>query len=206
MDLNADQSNDKLADGRLIEQYRAGREHAFDVLVNRYQQELFHFLVRFTGSRPAAEDVFQETFLQVHVSIDTFQTDKRFKPWLFTIAANKARDYLRRSNRRAASRLSAPIQGAAGEEDRQFLDLIQADLPMPDEQAARRETQERVQKVVATLPDHLREILILAYFHQFAYKEIAQMLEIPLGTVKSRLHSAVGSFSDLWKRFSKEPH
>ena len=206
MDPNADPSHDKLGDGRLIEQYRAGHEHAFDVLVHRYQQELYHFLVRFTGSRHAAEDVFQETFLQVHLSIDTFQTDKRFKPWLFTIAANKARDYLRRTNRRAALRLSAPIQGDAGEEDRQFLDLLQADLPMPDEQATLRETQERVQKVVISLPDHLREILILAYFHQFAYKEIAEMLKIPLGTVKSRLHSAVGSFADLWKRSANEPH
>ena len=142
--------------------------------------------------------------MQVHISIDRFETSKRFKPWLFTIAANKARDHLRRNKRRATAQLSAPIQ-AGSEEERQFLDLMQADLPLPEDEAALRETQERVRQVVQSLPDHLREILLLAYFHQFPYKEIASMLGIPLGTVKSRLHTAVGTFADLWKRRQQQP-
>jgi len=200
MDIHAEKSPDSAADERLIEMYRDGQEEVFSVLVNRYQQELFHFLVRFTSNRAAAEDVFQETFLQVYRSIDSFETSRRFKPWLFTIAANKARDHLRRSKRRSTVPLSAPVQSGPNDQDKQFLDLMEADLPLPEDEAARKETQQRVSEVVQGLPDHLREILLLAYFHQFPYQQIADMLEIPLGTVKSRLHSAVGTFAQSWKK------
>ena len=200
MDARDDKSPDPAADEHLIDMYRQGREEAFAVLVNRYQQELFHFLVRFTSNRAAAEDVFQDTFLQVYQSIDSFETSRRFKPWLFTIAANKARDHLRRSKRRSTVPLSASVQSVSDEQDRQFLDLMEADLPLPEDEAARKETQQRVSQVVDSLPDHLREILLLAYFHQFPYQQIADMLEIPLGTVKSRLHSAVGTFAQSWKK------
>jgi RNA polymerase sigma-70 factor (ECF subfamily) len=188
-----------LSDAKLVEAYKQGREDAFALLVGRYRMELFHFLARFLGDRAAADDVFQETFLQVHLSIETFDTERRFKPWLFTIAANKARDYLRRRMQRSAAPLSAPV-GGGGDGDREFLDLLQGPGEMPTAEMENRETRELVRDVVTSLPDHLREILVLAYFHQFPYKEIAEMLEIPLGTVKSRLHSAVGTFADLWKR------
>src|SRR5687767_2162997 len=83
------------ADEQLLAEYRAGDKTKFAVLVLRYQRELYHFLVRFLGDRAAAEDVFQETFLQVHQSADQFDPSRRFRPWLFTIAANKARDLIR---------------------------------------------------------------------------------------------------------------
>ena len=83
-------------DGRTVAAgYRHGEQPAFALIVERYQRELFHFLVRFLGNRAAAEDVFQETFLQVHQSAEQFDLQRRFRPWLFTIAANKARDLIR---------------------------------------------------------------------------------------------------------------
>ena len=84
---------------------------AFRALITRYHEDLMRFLTRFLGSRAAAEDVFQETFLQVHLSADTFDLDRRFKPWLFTIAANKARDHHRKHARRSALSLSASSAG-----------------------------------------------------------------------------------------------
>lgn len=201
MDLNPAEPLAELSDEKLVERYRAGRTEAFEALLERYRLELFHFLVRMTGSRSLADDVFQEAFLQVHVSIDSFETDRRFKPWLFTIAANKARDQLRRSHRRPESPLMAPISnsGGGGEAGPTFIDLMQDDTPLPEEDASRRETQERVRQAVAEMPEHLREIIVLSYFHRFPYQEIAQMLGIPLGTVKSRLHAAVAMFADRWK-------
>ena len=80
-------------DENLLAEHLAGDPTAFRELTERYSRELIHFLTRFLGSRAAAEDVFQETFLQVHTSAETFDGARRFKPWLFTIAANKARDY-----------------------------------------------------------------------------------------------------------------
>src|SRR5207237_6311742 len=97
------------SDEQLLADYRAGDRASFSELVGRYQRELYHFLVRFLGNRAAAEDVFQETFLQVHQSAEQFDPQRRFRPWLFTIAANKARDLIRSQARRPTNPLQAPI-------------------------------------------------------------------------------------------------
>lgn len=187
-----------LKDEQLVVAYREGDVSALPELIGRYEKELFHFLIRFAGNRAFAEDLFQETFLQVHQSAKTFDASKRFKPWLFTIAANKARDHLRREKRRRTAPLSAMID-PNGDSDTSFIDLMEADIPLPDTAADDTEIAELVRELADQLPDHLREVLVMAYFHQFPYKDIAQMLSIPLGTVKSRLHAAVGTFAQLWE-------
>jgi RNA polymerase sigma-70 factor (ECF subfamily) len=171
---------------------------SFSQLVERYQRELFHFLVRFLGDRAAAEDVFQETFLQVHQSAEQFDPQRRFRPWLFTIAANKARDLMRSQARRPTNPLQASIS-PGDEESGQFIDLMEASAPMPSEPMEQEELQRLVQGTVMGMPEHLREILLLSYFHQFPYKQISDILQIPLGTVKSRLHAAVAYFADRWR-------
>lgn len=193
---------DELTDEQLIERYRNGQEDLFETLIERYRLELFHFLARFLGNRITAEDIFQESFLQVHLSIDTFDTDRRFKPWLFTIAANKARDHLRREARRPAASLQAPI--GSGDDGSSFVDLLADDIALPYESMADEEIREKVRAAVEQMSDHLREILLLAYFEKFSYNEIAEVLQIPLGTVKSRLHTAVGTFANLWKTQNPE--
>lgn len=114
---------DQRTDEQLLADYREGDRKAFQQLVERHQRELFHFLVRFLGNRAAAEDVFQETFLQVHQSADQFDVERRFRPWLFTIAANKARDLIRSQARRPTSPLQASINKGE-EEGGQFIDLM----------------------------------------------------------------------------------
>lgn len=185
-------------DEQLLAAYREGDKPSFAALVERYQRELYHFLVRFLGNRAAAEDVFQETFLQVHQSAEAFDLQRRFKPWLFTIAANKARDLIRSQARRPTNPLQASISGG-DDEGGEFIDLMKASIELPDEPLARQETQHKVQQVVASMPEHLREILILSYFQTFPYRQIADILGIPLGTVKSRLHAAVATFAEKWK-------
>ncbi len=185
-------------DEEYLAAYRTGDHTSFAALVERYQRELFHFLVRFLGDRAGAEDIFQETFLQVHQSADQFDPQRRFRPWLFTIAANKARDLMRSKARRPTNPLQANI-GGNDEEGGQFIDLMESGAPMPGEALEREELQKLVQSTVEGMPEHLREILLLSYFHQFPYKEISDILQIPLGTVKSRLHAAVAYFADRWK-------
>src|SRR4051812_18205590 len=160
-----------ITDEQLLESYRNGNKAAFATLVSRYQRELFHFLVRFLGDRAAAEDVFQESFLQVHQSMDQFDPTRRFRPWLFTIAANKARDLIRSQARRPTNPLQASI--SPGDSDSgEFIDLMQSAQDFPDEPIQREELQQSVQRTVMSMPDHLREILLLSYFHQFPYKQI----------------------------------
>lgn len=187
------------SDEELLSSYRHGDRDAFAELVHRYERELFHFLVRFLGDRAAAEDVFQETFLQVHQSAEQFDLDRRLRPWLFTIAANKARDLMRQRARRPTNPLEAPISGGDDDGGGRFIDLMEASIAMPDEPMQKQEVQQRVQGIVMAMPHHFREILLLSYFHQFPYKQISDMLGIPLGTVKSRLHAAVASFAERWE-------
>ncbi len=187
----------EMSDEQLVNVYHGGRSDAMRELMGRYQTELFYFLIRFLGNRAAAEDVFQEAFIQVHISADSFDVSRRFRPWLFTIAANKARDYLRKQARRPTVRLSASVGG--DDDGESFVDLMAGDVPMPNEKIEAEELRELVMRTVEEMPEHLREILLLSYFQRFSYSEIAEMLEIPLGTVKSRLHTAVGTFAKHWK-------
>jgi RNA polymerase sigma-70 factor (ECF subfamily) len=202
MDLHMSASND-YTDEQLLADYRKGDRSAFNTLVARYQRELYHFLVRFLGNRSSAEDVFQETFLQVHQSAEQFDLQRRFRPWLFTIAANKARDLIRSQARRPTNPLQASIN-SSDDESGEFIDLMRSAVDLPDAPLEKAELQQLVQGTVQTMPEHLREILLLSYFHQFPYKQISDILDIPLGTVKSRLHSAVAFFADRWRAANKD--
>lgn len=185
-------------DEALLEAHISGDDDsAYEELLGRYADELVPFLTRLTGSRAAAEDVFQETFLQIHQSARTFDLSRRFRPWLYTIAVNKGRDWHRRNARRKAVSLSANL--GSDEDGSRMADLLSDDGPMPGASLEVSERVEAVKTVVDNLPSHLREILLLSYFQRMTYNQIADALEIPLGTVKSRLHSAVATFGRAWQ-------
>lgn len=197
-------------DEELIIAYREGDAAAIGALITRYQGELTGFLMRKMGNRSGAEDVFQETFLQVHQSLSRFDESRRFRPWLFKIAVNKSRDWYRRNSRRLGmTTLSTPIGGAASgnsnSDGARIVDFLAAQQDLPEGDLETAEMRDRIRSVIDPMPDHLKEILLLAYFQRFSYDEIASTLEIPLGTVKSRLHSAVANFGDRWKRANRIP-
>jgi RNA polymerase sigma-70 factor, ECF subfamily len=188
-------------DEQVFEAFRRDDAGAYRELIERHHDDLLRFLTRMVGDRASAEDIFQETFLQVHISAATFDTSRRFRPWLFTIAANKARDMLRKKNRRKTVELSAPIRKS--ESGASFIDLLEVDVPPPDEAMDLSERDEQVQRALAQLSPTLREVLLLAYFQRMSYAQIAEDLGIPLGTVKSRMHAAVASFARSWQIVSK---
>jgi len=190
--IEAEQSVEHRSDEDLFGAYLEGDRDAFEIIVQRYADELVMFLTKQTGSRAVAEDVFQETFLQVHQSASTFDLSRRFKPWLYTIAVNKGRDHHRRNAKRKAMSLSATLD--AGGEGQSFADLLESDVDQPWEGMMGTEDREQVKQLVDDLPEHFREILLLSYYQKMSYTQIAESLEIPLGTVKSRLHSAVAAF------------
>jgi RNA polymerase sigma-70 factor (ECF subfamily) len=196
MIMKSASKNDSDAD--LLARYLTGDETAFRELVNRYKNSLYAFLRRFLTRQDLIEDVFQETFLQLFTSQDSFDTSRPLRPWLFTIAANKAKDALRKSQRTAAT----PIGTIGDADEMSFNDVLNsltAHTEVPLDQLERDETATRVRKIIANMPENLREILILAYFEKFSYKQMANILSIPIGTVKSRLHTAVGRFAKEWK-------
>jgi len=184
----------QVSDAELLSRYAAGDESAFRELVNRYKNSLYVFLRQFLNQNDLVEDVFQETFLQVFSSRESFDPNRPLRPWLFTIAANKAKDALRKQQRTA----TIPIGAVAQAQDMSFEELLNtlaSDTAVPYDDLEKDETAVRVRQVIANMPENLREILILAYFNRFSYKQMAQILSIPIGTVKSRLHTAVGRFA-----------
>jgi len=188
----------KLTDGELLDSYANGEESAFREIVSRYKNGLYAFLRLFLNRHELVEDVFQETFLQLFTSRESFDRNRPLRPWLFTIAANKAKDALRKWQRTNA----IPIGTMGDSEDLSFDDVLNSvtsDRTMPYEELQKSETAFRVRQIIADMPENLREILVLAYFNRFSYKQMAEILSIPIGTVKSRLHTAVGRFAKEWK-------
>jgi len=192
------QSVSSQSDEALLEAHLAGDEAAFSTLAERYVRELVPYLAKVTGSRTTADDIFQEAFLQVHQSAHTFDLSRRFKPWLYTIAVNKARDWHRKHCRRRAVSLSAPINDDGGG----VVDLLEGDGVPAIESLQREEVGGRVRSAVDSMPVHLREIILLSYFQKMSYNQIAETLQIPLGTVKSRLHAAVAAFARAWEQYA----
>jgi RNA polymerase sigma-70 factor (ECF subfamily) len=172
----------------------AGDEGAFEEIVNRYKDGVYAFLRRFLNRSDLVDDVFQEAFLQLYLGRNTFDLSRPLRPWLFTIAANKAKDALRRLQR-ADSNIGSMCDGEE-QSIGDMLDTLDYDEHVPCDDLIRNETAAAVQRMVARMPERLREILILAYFQKCSYAEIAGILRIPVGTVKSRLHTAVRRFAE----------
>jgi RNA polymerase sigma-70 factor (ECF subfamily) len=190
------------SDSNLLELYRKGEEDAFREIVNRYKNSLYAFLRRFVNQQDIVEDVFQETFLQLYTSRDSFDAERPLRPWLFTIAANKAKDALRKMQRQATMSMGAMADAGDVSQD-ELINILTSYETRPEEEISKDETAVRVRQIIADMPDNLREILILAYFEQFSYKHMAEILSIPIGTVKSRLHTAVAFFMKKWKSTSR---
>ena len=186
---------DSRSDEQLLADHLAGSSGAFDRLVARYAPELYGFLCRFLADSAIAEDLIQETFLQVHMAAVSFDPTRSFRPWLYTIAANKARDHLRARGRRQEYSLDS---GKADDGPAPSQSVAAADAPLP-ELLENEERKAVVRTLIDRMPEHLRLILMLGYYQQLPYAEIAEVLEIPVGTVKSRLHAAVNHFARLWR-------
>lgn len=187
-----------LTDESLLLRSRRGDRAAFALLVQRYERELYGYLRRYLGDATLAEDVFQNTFLQLHVKSGQYQPGNPVRPWLYTIATNQAIDALRRNNRHQAVSLDEQREATRDGEAQRLTELLQDHDPGPEDHAHGQELRQRIRAGVDLLPDFLRQVLILAYYQGLKYREIADILDIPVGTVKSRLHAALVRLHDAW--------
>ena len=193
----------ELADEQLVEAYLRDRhEKHFEILMRRYERELFTFLRRFLGNAQHAEDVFQGTFLSVHLRIEQFEPGKRFRPWLYAIASNKAIDFMRRNKRHQMASLDSTVQHA--ESDESMVSRLSSQGPSPDEQAIRSETNAKVREAVGQLSESTQQLIQLAFYQGLKYADIAEILDIPVGTVKSRVFTAMRKLNEIWMRMQQE--
>ena len=188
-----------LTDEALLGRYRdEGRTADFNALVQRYERELYRYLARYMGDASLAEDVFQNTFLQVHLKRGLYEEGRPVRPWLYSIATHQAVDALRKVGRHPTVSLDQRVSGGGGESDSGgLIDLLISDEPGPLAELQGEERREWVRESVARLPETLRQTLILAYHQDLKYREIAEILKIPVGTVKSRLHAALAKLQQM---------
>ncbi len=168
------------ADSELVAQARAGVGAAREELARRHRNSAFVLGLQLLGNREDAMDVAQEALLRFFASLDRFQAERPVRPYLLRIVRNRVADLWRRRRVRRTESLDA------GDLSRQIAD----ERPGPEESARRAELRRRVWQALSRLPAAKREILVLRDFHDLAYAEIAEVLEIPIGTVMSRLHAA----------------
>jgi RNA polymerase sigma-70 factor, ECF subfamily len=194
----------EVSDEWLFQGYLEGHETCLAMLVRRYERELYSYLRRVTGDTGLAEDVFQNTFLTVHTKRRLYETGRPFRPWLYAIATNQAIDAMRRNKRHLRPSLDAEHDGG-GEHASALRDLVADDLPDPLAHAEAAERRDLIRAVVDGLSEHLRVVVALSYYQGLKYKEIADILDIPVGTVKSRLHTAVRRLAEEWERLGLAP-
>jgi RNA polymerase sigma-70 factor (ECF subfamily) len=179
-----------VSDETLMLCVQEGDFRSFEELVARYEGGLYGFLRRYTGDSHLAEDLFQECFLHVLERRDVFDPERGFRPWIYSIAANLARDAHRRRavrSRDAAEGGSTPAEG----------------LLRPDEEAEAREELELVRRQIAELPEDARAMVLLHFQQGLRYRDIADVMRVPVGTVKSRVHWAVEKLARELLSFAK---
>ena len=191
-------------DEELILRYcESGDRDLFSELVRRYERELFSYLRRYLGDAEMAEDAFQAAFLQVHLKCKKFEAGRAFRPWLYTIATNQAIDAQRRSRRHRMVSLDRAGH-SEGDEVGKLLDLLVSSEASPTAQVTADERKEWIGRAIGNLPQPLADVIRLVYFQNLKYREAATALDIPVGTVKSRMHAAVAKLHEAWNHAHPE--
>jgi RNA polymerase sigma-70 factor, ECF subfamily len=184
-------------DERLLLAYRENRDAGlFEELVYRYEKELYGYLRHYLGDAEMAEDVFQYTFLQVHLKCDQFEAGRKVRPWLYTIATNQAIDYQRRNRRHRMTSLDRARRNDAEGEAGALVELLDGQETCPADNAESAEQCDELRRAVDALPETSRQVVTLVYFQGLKYREAADILGLPVGTVKSRLHGAMQKLTE----------
>ena len=184
------------SDKELILRFQQGDELAYVELVNRYRNRLTNFVFRFVGSFQEAEDIVQDTFVKLYQKKDYYRPISAFSTWIFTIASNLAKTELRKRKRRKVSYLSQ-----IGMEEKDF------DIPVEDttdEETVGEYTESQIQDAIQSLQLHFRTALILRDIEELSYEEISKILDVPLGTIKSRINRARLQLQEKLKHVHKD--
>ena len=168
-------------DEELIARFQEGDAYAFDQIVHRYKDPLTNFVYHFLGDRIDAEDVIQETFIRLYKKKHLYRNVAKFSTWIYTIAGNLAKTELRRRRRRRILSLSQ-----IGFDDKDY--EIPGDMQTPEQIVDGDMKETIIKKEIDALPVKFKEVVILRDIQEFSYEEISQMLNIPIGTVKSRVN------------------
>jgi len=189
--INKIYTMDNDSDEKLVEYFLEGEKRALEILVFRYFKMIYNFCYRNVGDINVAEDITQETFVKVWKNLNKFDKNKKFKTWLFQIAKNTCIDYLRKKK-------SIPFSKFENEDgDNNFVDNFEDISPLPDEIFKKKDLAVFLEKTVSKLPDANKMVIILYYKNDFNFREIAEILNEPIDTIKSRYRRGLISLRKL---------
>ncbi len=173
----------KITDEELIARFQSGDEGAFEEIVQRYSNRLLNFAYRFVLDRDEAEDIVQDTFLKVYQNRHAYREIAKFSTWIYTITGNLAKTILRKRRRRKLFSFSR-----MGTEEKE-IDIPSTDKS-PEDRIEGRYDERMIQKAMEKLPEHFKVAIILRDIQELSYEEISNIIDVPLGTVKSRINRA----------------
>jgi len=173
----------KFSDEELISRFQQGDEYAYKELVIRYRNKLMTFIYRFLNNYELTEDIVQDTFLKLYTHKHYYRSIAKFSTWIYTIAGNLAKTELRKKKRRKVTNFSQ-----LGAEDRDIeIPAVQADV---DNELQNKYAENKIQEAIQKLPVHFRTVIILRDIQELSYEEVSSIVDVPLGTVKSRINRA----------------
>ena len=178
--------SDREVDQQLVERAQLGDKKAFDLLVGKYQRKLARLLSRFIRDAAEVEDVTQEAFIKAYRALPTFRGDSAFYTWLYRIGINTAKNYLVAMGRRAPTTTEIDSEEAEGFESGDQL----RDLNTPENEMATRQIADTVNQTLSELPEELRTAITLREIEGMSYEDIANIMNCPIGTVRSRIFRA----------------
>ncbi|MCB9640264.1 MAG: sigma-70 family RNA polymerase sigma factor [Myxococcales bacterium] len=188
-----------MTDLDLVEAARQDNDRrAFAELLQRYQRPLYNYILRMVRQPAEAEELFQETFLRIYQNLENFRGGASFSPWAYRIAHNICIDALRSPR----NRMNVPLDAEHGETNQSLADRLEGRSPNPEDELYRQQVGVRIQEAVEKLPPAIRAVFVLYQYQHLPYEQIAESLDIPLGTVKSRMHTALRKLSHYLRQLS----
>ena len=182
-------------DSELVNRALQGDQHAYEEILRRYRQPLYHLIYRMVRNKMDTEDLVQEAFIKAFSSLASFNQNYAFSTWLFRIAINNTIDFFRKRKLKTLS-IDTPIDAKDGEISR---DLPDSSL-IPDKNLLNREKNKLIQEAIDSLPEKYRTPILLRHHEEKSYEEISEIMQIPLGTVKARIFRA----REMLKKMLKE--
>jgi len=183
-------------DAALMAALKTGELEAFNALVGRHQRSLINFFYHLCWDRQVSEDCAQEVFLRVYSHLNTYEPQAKFTTFLFRIARNLWIDRVRTAAVHGKP-ISLQRSSGGGEEGPTLQDRVAARAPSPVEILARREQQDALRRAIDQLPEEQKAVVILSEIQGLKYQDIGAILDVPVGTVKSRMHTAMEKLKDL---------
>lgn len=184
-----DEASEDGTDEDLMQLYQNGNARAFEILLNRYERKIFNYCYRYVRNRELANDLTQETFLRVVKSAKRYSPKAKFTTWLYTIARNQSIDALRRAKHRRHQSLDQPRKGDP--EGRTLGEKVAGHSPEGFGKTNASEIRERVEAAIGRLSDEQREVFVMREFQRMPFKEIASVVGVSEGTIKSRMRYAL---------------